>query len=133
MLAVALQFGDRFLDLLRAQLPEVDCTFNAVAEGGDGSGRGVLAFADGDPSGALANGIVVAGDVFPGSEGEYLRPSEWVLDWQKMNRSSRTPLSSRKAIIKYAKILLLPATHHYSRTFIYFNFSVPVNAIFKGL
>lgn len=111
MLTVALQLGDGLVDLLPAQLSEVDFALDSVVEGGDGGGRWAFAFSDGDSGAAFANGVVVVGDVFSEYFEIDLRAYEAVPDWQSTNLSSLTPLSKRSAIINIQLISNL-SNHH---------------------
>lgn len=64
LLTVGLEAGEGLIDLLGVESAEVDGLLHSVAEGGDGDGTAIFAFADDDAGGTGADGVVVGGDVF---------------------------------------------------------------------
>lgn len=63
MLAVFFEVIDNFVDLGRVQSFEVDGFFDAVVEGGDGSGVAIFAFPDSDSGWTFPDVFVVVGDI----------------------------------------------------------------------
>ena len=101
MLTVGLKTSDGFIDLFRGEFAETDGLLSSVAEGGDGSGRRIVALPYGDGGLTFPDIVVVVGNVLAGWGRAYRRVSDCWPDWHRTNRNSRTPFSKRRAIYYY--------------------------------